>query len=330
MKDTARYDACAVRDTLLARGGPIDSGFVRHAYRPFDNRWLYWEAETKLLREKSPHYPKHTFAENLWFSAAQQLRRGAEEPQACFTKHLASRHLIERGTSMFPAWLCESEMGSDGNVARCANLSGAARRYIDYLGISVDDLFYHVLAVLHDPAYRETNAGALRMEWPRIPLPGWPDGKLKGTALFLAESAERGRKLAALLDTEAPVRGVTQAPLRSEFAAVAVPTTVSGRNMAGEDFAVTAGWGYHGQSKAVMPGQGRTMERDYAAEDRAALSDGLQFLGETTLDIHLNANTFWRNVPATVWNYKLGRVPSPQKMALISRAVRAWTSAHYR
>ena len=31
------------------------------------------------------------------------------------------------------------------------------------------------LAVLHDPDYREANAGALRMEWPRIPLPGWPD-----------------------------------------------------------------------------------------------------------------------------------------------------------
>ena len=32
-----------------------------------------------------------------------------------------------------------------------------------------------MLAVLHDPAYRQANAGALRMEWPRIPLPGWPE-----------------------------------------------------------------------------------------------------------------------------------------------------------
>ena len=32
-----------------------------------------------------------------------------------------------------------------------------------------------VLALLHDPVYREANAEALRMEWPRIPLPGWPD-----------------------------------------------------------------------------------------------------------------------------------------------------------
>ena len=32
------------------------------------------------------------------------------------------------------------------------------------------------LGLLHDPAYREANAGALRMEWPRTPLPDWPDG----------------------------------------------------------------------------------------------------------------------------------------------------------
>ena len=32
-----------------------------------------------------------------------------------------------------------------------------------------------VLALLHDPVYREANAEALRMEWPRIPLPDWPD-----------------------------------------------------------------------------------------------------------------------------------------------------------
>ena len=46
MKTTARFDARAVRDALLARGGPGRGGFVRFAYRPFDTRWLYWEADT--------------------------------------------------------------------------------------------------------------------------------------------------------------------------------------------------------------------------------------------------------------------------------------------
>lgn len=76
--------------------------------------------------------------------------------------------------------------------------------------------------------------------------------------------------------------------------------------MTANDFAVTAGWGYHEQNQAVMPGLGRAVERDYTTEERAALGDAMQYLGETTLDIHLNANAFWRNVPAAVWNYKLG------------------------
>ena len=36
MNNTARFDAGAVRDALLARGGPNEAGFVRFAYRPFD------------------------------------------------------------------------------------------------------------------------------------------------------------------------------------------------------------------------------------------------------------------------------------------------------
>ena len=102
MKKTGRFDARPVRDTLLARGGPNKAGFVRYAYRPFDTRWLYWEAETKLLDEKRTEYKPHVFEENLWLCAAQHLRKGATEPQACFAHHIASYHLIERGALLVP------------------------------------------------------------------------------------------------------------------------------------------------------------------------------------------------------------------------------------
>ena len=305
MANTAGFDAPAVRNALLARGGPNEGGFVRHAYRPFDDRWLYWEADTKLLRRKSPQYPKHVFERNLWLSAAQHLRRGAEEPQACFTKHLASRHLIERGTSMFPAWLRDDSIGAEGEALR-ANLSNAAQRYLDVLGMNVEDLFHHVLAVLHDPAYRTANAGALRMEWPRIPLPGWPDGDADISAATLADSAARGRELAVLLDPAAPAPGVTEAPLRPELAAIAVPSTMDGRNMTGKDFAVTAGWGHYGQGAAVMPGQGRAVERPYTEEERTALGAAISVFGTTTFDVYLNERAFWCGVPAAVWMYNLG------------------------
>ena len=307
MKTTARFDARAVRDALLRRGGPNEAGFVPYAYRPFDNRWLYWEAETKLLDEKRAEYKPHVFEGNVWLSAAQHLRKGAEEPQTCFTEHIASLHMIERGANMFPAWLRDNDLGIGGTGGqRCPNLLPAAQRYIERLGVNVEDLFHHVLAVLHDPSYRAANAGALRMEWPRIPLPGWPDGESDGVAAALAASAARGRKLVRLLDPDAPVPGVTQGKLPPQIAAVAVPATIDERNMTGNDFALTAGWGHYGSRGAVMPGQGRVVERSYKPDERAALGDTVATLGETTFDIHLNGNAFWRNVPAAVWTYKLG------------------------
>ena len=128
----------------------------------------------------------------------------------------------------------------------------------------------------------------------------------EGAADALARSAALGREFAALLDSETPVPGVTQAPLRLEIAAIAVPATISGRNMAGDEFAVTAGWGHYGQGDAVMPGQGRAAERAFTPEERTAMGDTLPALGDTTVDVYLNGDAFWRNVPAAVWTYKLG------------------------
>ena len=165
-----------IRATLLARGGPNEAGFVHFAYRPFDTRWVYWEAETKLLDGKRAKYKPQVFTGNLWFSAAQHLRKGETEAQTYVTGHLGSLHVIERTAVWFPAWLRDIDLGADGNGGqRVPNLSSDAQCYLKRLGVGVEDLFYHVLAVLHDPAYRRDNAGALRMEWPRIPLPGWTE-----------------------------------------------------------------------------------------------------------------------------------------------------------
>ena len=164
-----------------------------------------------------------------------------------------------------------------------------------------------LLTVLHDPAYRENQRrGAADAQGPRIPLPGWPDGDGDGAADDLAASAARGRELAVLLDSDTPVLGVTEGTLRPEVVAVAVPTTVDNHNMSGDDFSVTARWGHFGQGEAVMPGQGRSVERPYTADERAALGNSTGTLGDTTFDIYLNNRAYWRNVPASVWSYKLG------------------------
>ena len=274
MRDTSRFNAQQVRSALLARGRSAGSGFVRYSYRPFDDRWLYWDADTKLLDEKRTEYIPHVFPGNLWFCAAQHTRKGTSEPQAAFTRHIGSYHWIERATIWFPLYLRDEQFGElvDG-VKRVANLSETARRYIESLGAQPDDLFRHVLATLHDPAYREANAGGLRMGWPRIPLPD--------SASELAESADRGRLLARLLDTESDVTELLDT-------SIAVPTKTDGTQMQPADFNVSASWGHFGQNRAVMPGSGKVVRRG------------------NVVDVYLNEVTYWADVPSAVWEYRLG------------------------
>ena len=103
-----------------------------------------------------------------------------------------------------------------------ANLSSAARAYLAKLGIKNPDddadtaalIWMHALAIGYSPAYLAENADGIRQDWPRIPL---PDSK----AALLA-SAELGKQVAALLDTETPVEGVTAGKLRPGVEKIAV------------------------------------------------------------------------------------------------------------
>ena len=146
--------------------------------------------------------------------------------------------------------------------------------------------------MLHAPAYRAENSGALRQDWPRVPLPA--------TVQTLIASADLGRRVAALLDLETAVPGVTSGALRSDLRDVAVLSHVEAGeplDPAAGDLAITAGWGYLIRNDTVtMPGQGRVVARD---------NDGV--------DIYLNDIAYWHHVPRAVWDYTLGGYPVLKK-----------------
>ena len=309
MKNSSGFvvsNAYVVRDTLLARGGPIDTGFVRFAYRPFDNRWLYWESAHGLLGRPVPNYRSHVFEGNLWLVLQNKARPDLSPPLAI--SNIGDLNQMNSGVYCVPAYLSDDDRRSDSTpMQRRPNLSSTARSYLDRLDANVMDLLFHVVAVLHDPTYNRLNADALRALGPRIPLPGWPDGEIDGAVEALARSSARGRAMVRLLDPDMPVPGVTEGSLLPEIAAVAVPSTTYRRNMTASDFALTSGWGHYGTHGAVMPGQGRVKERAYTPVERAALGDAYPtLLGKTTFDVYLNDRAYWRNVPAAVWTYKLG------------------------
>ena len=315
LESTTEFNAEQTRDTLRSRGIKADN-FVRYAYRPFDTRYLYWEPETKLLDRNRTEYIPHVFPGNLWVEARQR------NATALFDRGMVTHSLgdnIGNGLSnYFPLLLRATDVdANDPNVLMGTlpetrfNLSGAAKTYLALLTLPTEPtpllalaeaLFYHTLAILHAPAYREANDGALRQDWPRIPLPASADA--------LLASATLGRLVAALLDTETPFDSVTHGSIRPEIARIAQITKAGGvaLNPATGDLAVTVNWGYLANG-AVMPGSGKIIARDFTAEEAQAFA-GIEnvetYLGASTVDVYLNDQVYWRNVPVAVWKYSLG------------------------
>ena len=331
MENTARFKAKLIRDELRKRGF-LKKNIVRYCYRPFDVRWLYWEPETKLLDEKRTEYFLQIFENNVWIEARQK------QTMDCFDRGYFSRILSDNFgnglSNFFPLWLKPNpdpsslfDAVSDGKPK--ANLTDPAKEFLAdlRLGNKPEELFYHTLAILHSPEYRVENSGALRQDWPRVPLP-------KSREALLA-SAELGRQVAALLDTETPLTGVANGNVRSEL------KTIAELHCAGESgLKVTAGWGHAGQNGVTMPGKGRLETRGYTAEEAAAFnvaqasrlrvheaspprgpapetSGGTppepaggtpapHLLGAATHDVFLNESACWQNVPEKVWDYTIG------------------------
>ena len=89
-------DARAVRDALLVRGGPDESGFVRYAYRPFDNRWLYWDTGRGLLGRPVPNYRPHVFEGNRVAGDAAEAAPGVVASTSDLAYRLSRPHGSKR------------------------------------------------------------------------------------------------------------------------------------------------------------------------------------------------------------------------------------------
>jgi hypothetical protein len=87
-----------------------------------------------------------------------------------------------------------------------------------------------------------------------------------------------------------------------------------------------------------MPGKGRVDQRAYTPDELAAIrsaasalglteEQAVSSLGATTRDVYLNNTAYWRNVPASVWDYTIGGYQvikkwlSYREYALLGRAL---------
>lgn len=281
----------------------LNHQIIRLCYRPFDLRWRFEGLETKPPSKKQLEYLRQVKPGNLWLAAAKKHRDNFDPPFV--TSRPASQHLLDSRTYLFPLRLHLETNGTFfANLANeygiQPNLSKKARRYLADLGAAerVELLFYHLLAVLYAPQYRAENGEALRQDWPRLPLPD----KLK----LLQKSAALGQKIAALLDTEKAVPGVTSGPIRPELKTVGVLSRVEADSLDPDS-----------DDPVIPPGPHQTAARPFTADEQAAFEKGAaalglsldqlsQILGETTLDIYLDDTTTWANIPLNAWEYSIG------------------------
>ena len=306
-EDAARFEAKAARTKVIGAEKYQEGRLRRYALRPFDTRWCYYSTVRPLWNE-----PRPTLWAQCWPGNAFLMSRpaGVARPEGVplmYTRLLGDNDFLRGHAYYFPLQLRTSLLGDAD--APTANLSKSACEYLAALGLLDPDadadtaalLWMHALAIGYSPAYLTENADGIRADWPRIPLPA--------DAERLQASAALGRQVAALLDTETPVPGVTQGALRPELRMLGNIARVGGGALdpAAGDLGVTAGWGHGGKEGVTMPGKGKSVTRDYAPEERAALdADAPALLGETTRDVYLNGTAYWRNIPARVWDYTIG------------------------
>lgn len=300
---TKRFDPIRTRETLTRKGFNKDA-IRRFCYRPFDLRWVYWESDTKLLDEKRSEYVPHVLPGNLWIDARQK------QPMDAFDRGYVTGSLADNfgnGLSNFFPLFLHRQGDLLGGALSHANLSEKAEEYLAAIGDAHEPLFFHAIAILHSPAYRAENQGALRQDWPRIPLPT--------DAAALKASAQLGKEIAALLDVDRKVQGISEAPFRKDLQTIAVIERgdKGSLNPDDGDLDLTAGWGHAGKGGATMPGKGKTTERPYTRQEEKALAEFAAMLGETTLDVRLNDHVCWRNIPTKIWDYTISGYPVIKK-----------------
>jgi hypothetical protein len=334
MKSSGEFHAHEARTLLKGKVKFSASKISRYPFKPFDVRLAYLDADIQpLFSRPSPELLEQREIEGNYFLLTRDTAdKEPEGPPFFYSRIICDYDCISGHARHFPMRIKAETLRKDTSGQKALlsgrrvfnNLAKSSLAYLQSLGFKrpaesneVSDVVWrHVLAIGYAPCYLGENLDGLRQDWPRVPLPASKE--------LLEKSAELGRKVAGLLDTEAPVKGVTEGEIREELKLIGVATRAGER--AGKmpalqeddlDLAVKVGWGHAGKGGVTMPGRGKLVEREYRAAEHKAIAEGakalglsekdaLAHLGEKTCDVYLNDVAYWANVPQKIWEYTIG------------------------
>ncbi len=309
MQNRARYDATDVRKKLKAERGFDEDKAVPYVVFPLDQRWLYYETDSKFLNEARADLFDN-LKDNEFLVTVPEPRKESETRPILLTTAF-DLHLHDRGSVSFPV-----ETVSAGSMAGTlfASHGSAPRRHSnlaptvwaclkqafalqgDLSGKDARSLARGLarvsLAICHAPQYQSEHKESLAQDWAHVPIP-------KSRELF-NELAAAGEMLAVLLNPVASPSKVLRSVLGDEVKQLAVPSKIGGDNVTESDLLVE--YSFFGGAQGGW--RGRSSSNGEPTHDA---------WGDVTGDLYINDAVFFRHVPERVWRYELGGYPVIKK-----------------
>lgn len=230
-KDVQDWSVARAKADVIANLSP--SRLVPIAYRPFDNRWTFYTGTSRgfQCRPRGEIMRHIVTKSNLGVSYTRTIE-GDRKFADVLVQNLPITHhtlSIKEVNAFAPLYLHPEEGTLDqtirvnfnpalyAKIREAAGLSGpspapdgtdAFRRATGAARPDEVKVFDYIYAVLHCPAYRETYAQFLKIDFPRIPYPANPE-----TFTALSEQGEALRRLHLM---EADAVGETPFPFQGD------------------------------------------------------------------------------------------------------------------
>lgn len=161
----------------------LDENLVRQiCYRPFDNRWIYYTGNSRgFVCRPREEIMRQMYFVNLAIGFTRTIEGGRVFADALvFDKPITHHSMsIKEVNSLSPLYLYPTEQDLD--QTRRVNFDVKLYKRLQVLAkhpeLGMPDelaVFDYIYGVLHCPAYRETYAEFLKLDFPRIPWPASP------------------------------------------------------------------------------------------------------------------------------------------------------------
>ena len=226
LKENYAWRVAAARHELRAatKRKRLEDFVTKILYRPFDERFIFWHPSV-VWRPRTEAMPHMLAGENLSIGLTRSV-----EVAAGFSHIFASRAMIQHHTVslkevnyQIPLYLYPGVGKADGSLfSRWPNGKGGRTPNLDSgfveqiatatelrfvsdgrgdlrEAFGPEDVFAYIYTVFHSPGYRSHYEAQLKLDFPRVPLPG-------GVDLF-RKLAEAGHDLLALHLLESPKLG---------------------------------------------------------------------------------------------------------------------------